>query len=444
MNVITTIRLGAMTTAATVALASCAAFVPGGTSDDYERAADQPVSTELSDDEVTIRVAFTNGPEMMERYIAEFEQLHPQVTVEAEYTEFSAYSKNVNLMMTSGSAPDIAQYNVGMKELIAAREILPLDAYRDAYTWDEKFSVSGLDMLRFSDNGKVFGTGQLYGVPAGMSETGIFVNKKLAAEVGIELPIRDLAGLESAMDRALDAGITPMAVGALDSGGLHLWSNLLNVMMPKEDYRDWVNGTPGGDITGPEALAATRTLTEWSAKGYFAAGANADGQAQSTANFTQGKSIFLLNGNWAAAQIAEEMGDAAGFFTMPGGTPDQPATSSGSTVSFVVSNRTEHADVAAAFLDYLGSESAGRIASDGGFLPPNTETTLELSGVRADLLTAYVAVVAADGMNRFPDSAAPNAYDRLVSGIQALIQGSGDPVAFLDEIQQIRDEYHAG
>jgi ABC-type glycerol-3-phosphate transport system substrate-binding protein len=428
-------------TGLTLALAGCGALTPGS---DEEKRDTSPtsVSTELPDEEVTLDLAFTDGPEMVEALVAAFEDEHPQITINPQYTQFSDYVKNIKLTMTSDTAPDIAQYNVAMKDLIGAGEILELDEYSEAYDWPNAFPEISLTQLTSEPNGKTYGTGNLYGVPAGLSLTGIFYNKDLAEQAGIDGPPATLEEFEADLQAAKDAGLAPLEVGALDSAGLHLWAALLNVLMPQDDYRDWVNGQPGGDLTGPDAVAATEKLVEWAQKGYIAEGANGTGQADATAAFAQGKAVYLMNGNWAAAQVDDELGEDAGFFLFPGPTADGPATGSGFSVSYSVSARTDQPDAAAAFLDFLASDEAAAIESEGGFLPPNIEAAPEQTGVRADLYAAFQRVIEADGLNLYPDFAAPAAYDEQVSGIQKLIAGQGDVEEFLASVQATRDEYH--
>ncbi|MGM7667680.1 ABC transporter substrate-binding protein [Microbacterium sp. A93] len=437
-------RRFAQLSVAAIAVFAIAGCAPGGQATQNSAGAeDREVSTEIGPEEVTLRMATTAPREMVEAYIEGFNELYPQVTIEPEYAEFAAYNTSVNLTMTSNTPPDIAQYGVVMKELVPGGELLSLEQYREAYGWDDVLPGAALAFSEFSDDGKRFGEGDLYGVPTALSETGIFVNKAIAAELGIELPIATLGDLEDAMDKALAAGYTPMEAGGLDTGTLHLWANLLDVLMPSDDFRAWVNGQEGGSITGPGALAATEKLADWAARGFLPADANANGQAQSTANFVEGDTLFLFNGTWAVTQVNDVLGDDGGFFTMPGETADSPATMSGSSVAFMVSSRTEHPDAAVAFLDYMASAEGGKVAVDQGYMPPHVDTKVEAEGATRDLLDAFAAVMADDGMKRFPDSAAPGIIDRMTPGIQALTAGRGDPVAFLAELQEFRDEYHS-
>ena len=74
----------------------------------------------------------------------------------------------------------------------------------------------------------------------------------LPEQSGLNVQKRQVEALDRAPVAVLtDQGVThltglaPLEVGALDSAGLHLWAALLNVVMPQDDYRDWVNRQRG-------------------------------------------------------------------------------------------------------------------------------------------------------------------------------------------------------
>lgn len=441
-----TIRLAVTATAAAIAMTACGALTPGSESEPSGGSASTggPVSTEIPDEEITLQLAFVDGPEMVDQLIAAFEEQHPNVTIEPQFTEFTDYIKSIKLSMTSDTAPDIAQYNPGpMKDLVASGHILDLDPYKEAYGWDEKFPSVSLEQLTSDESGKVYGTGNLYAIPGGLSLTGIFYNKELAARAGIDVPPATLEEFEQALAATKGAGLTPISVGALDSGGAHMWAALLNVMMDTDEYRSWVFGEQDASLATDDAVAATAKFAEWAELGYFNESANGTSQEDSTAQFVNGASVFLMNGNWAASQVAAEMGDNAGFFTVPGPEPDSAATGSGFSVSYSVSAQTEHPEAATAFLDFLVSPEATQIVSDSGFLPPNVEAAPEVHGVLGDLADAFAAVIEDDGLNVYPDFAAPAAFDAMVAGVQSLIAGRMEPQALLGDLQNVRDDYLA-
>lgn len=420
-------------------LTACSALTPGS-EPDPDRPTAVPSATAVPDEEITLRLHFADAPEMVDTLIAEFETEHPNVTVEPQYTQFSDYVKNLRLTLSSDSAPDLAQYAVGMDDLAADGHVLDLAPYRDAYGWNEDFPTVNLDQLTAGEGGG--GAGALYGVPAGLSMTGVYYNRELAERAGIEGPPATLAEFEEQLAAARDAGLTPLGVGALDSGGLHLWAALLNVMMPAEEYRDWVNGAPGATLRTPEAEAAAERVIAWSRAGFLNESANGTGQVDSTARFLEGDSVFLVNGNWAAGQLAAELGENAGFFPMPGAEPGAPTASSGFAVAYAISAQTEHPEAAGAFLDFLGSPEAARIVHDHGFLPVDADAVPEPEGVLGEVARAHRRATADEGINQFPDFAAPAMLDPLRSGVQKLIADRVSPAGFLDALQEVWADQH--
>ncbi|WP_311621468.1 ABC transporter substrate-binding protein [Streptomyces johnsoniae] len=434
--------VAACAAAALLPLAACDALTPGSAAE-APGPRSVPSRTAVPDEDITLRLQFADAPLMVDALIAAFEEEHPRITIEPRYKTFSDYVKNLKLTMTSDSAPDIAQFAVGMTDLAEEGHVLDLAPYREAYGWDASIPPVSLDQLTAGRASEATGGRALFGVPAGLSMTGIYYNKELAARAGIEQPPRTLAEFEDQLAAAEEAGLTPLGVGALDSGGLHLWAALLNHQMPTDDYWDWVNGTEGATIETPQAIAASERVIEWGRLGYYNDSANGTGQVDSTAQFTRGDSVFLINGNWAAGQLATAMGDNVGFFPMPGRRPADPVVASGFSVSYAVSSRTEHPEAAGAFLDFLTTPEAGRIISDNGFLPTNAEAAEPPRGVLADVAEGHRLAVADDGITTFPDFAAPAMLDALRSGVQKLIAGRVEPADYLDALQDVWDEQHA-
>lgn len=422
-------------------LAACDALTPGSAAA-VSGPRSVPSSTAVPEGDVTLRVQFADAPLMVDALIAAFEKGHPGISVEPQYKTFSDYVQNLKLTMTSDSAPDIAQYAVGMTDLAQDGHILDLAPYREAYGWDESIPPVSLDQLTAGRKSEATGGRALFGVPAGLSMTGIYYNKELAERAGIKGPPRTLAEFEEQLAAAKDADLTPLGVGALTEGGLHLWAALLNQLMPTDDYWDWVNGAKGTTIENQAGITASELVVEWGRKGYYHESANGTGQIDSTAQFAKGDSVFLVNGNWAAGQLATTMGDNVGFFPMPGENAGAPTVASGFSVAYAVSSRTEHPEAAGAFLDFLTSPEAGQIISDNGFLPPNPEAVAKPEGVLADIAEGHRRAIADDGITTFPDFAAPAMLDRLRSGVQKLIADRVEPADYLDSLQDEWEEHH--
>lgn len=424
--------------AAALALTSCgsdSADTPAG-------AAPTEVSTEITSDPVTLTLAYTDDPPT-QALVDGFTALHPNVTIETQQTPFSDYVKSVQLSMSSETPPDIAQYNPGaMRSLVPAGLILDLTAWSDAYGWDESFPPSSLEVLTSDDEAKQYGEGGLYAVPGALSVLGVYYNKDLVTAAGVDGPPATLDEFEDDLAAVAASGVDPLTVPSLEVGGLHLWGALLNRLGDIQDYKDWVYGVDGATIQTPAAEEATDTLVDWIAEGYIPESSNAVGYADAIGEFTAGDAAYHVTGNWAAAAIEAELGDNVGFFLMPGPTADAPLVASGASVAYSISAKTEHPDVAAAFLDYLGSADAAPVQVESGFMPVNVDATVEATGLKADIATGFSEVVAVDGIVPFADFAAPAMLDQLVSGIQGLISQQSTTEQFLEGLQGVWSSYH--
>lgn len=437
-----TVPLVAAVVAAGVLLAACGGgLAPRSGGGSSSRSG--PVSTKVPSGKVTLTLAFVDAPDMVKQLIAMYHKQHPNVTIKPQYTQFNDYVKNIKLTMSSNTAPDIAQFNPGaMQSVIAAGLLRDMDPYSKAYGWKSKVPPVSLEQLSTDKTGKVFGTGSLYAVPVGLSLVGVFYNKKEARKAGITAPPKTFAEFEADLAKAKQAGELPLQVGGLDTGTLHLWAELLNVNMPLSRYRTWVYGQKGGDIKTPGAKAATEKVREWAQRGYIAKSANGTSENDSAAKFQQGKGVFHVNGNWAAGDIAKNMKGDAGFFAMPPLKAGGLATGNGFSLSYAVSGKSKHADVAANFLDFLYSPQAAKVESANGFLPANPKAVAKPAGVLGDLNSAYQQVAADNGIQQFPDASAPKMLDTIESGLQSLIAGRMTSDAYLDSVQKTWTDYH--
>ncbi|MBE2998918.1 extracellular solute-binding protein [Nocardiopsis sp. HNM0947] len=425
-------------TAAALVLSSCAVLSTSVREDDTPAS----VSTTVPDGPVTLRLAFTDDPPT-QALVDGFTEQHPNVEVELQQTQFTDYIKTVKLSMSSEDPPDLAQYNPGaMESLVPAGLILDLDQHAEAYGWGETFPSSPLESLRTDPDAAEYGSGSLYAAPGALSILGVFYNKSLLEEAGVDGPPQTLDEFDRSLEQVHASGTTPLGNGSLEVGGFQLWNALLNVLGDEDDYRDWVYGAPGASIETPAADEATDTLTRWAEAGYLPEGTNATTDIDAQADFAAGESAFLVTGNWAAAELAEEMGDDVGFFLMPGPTGEEPPVASGSSVAYAVSSQSENADTAAAFLDYLGSPEAARIQLENGFMPVNPEAPTEGDGVMGEVNAGFGGVVEEESLLPFPDFATPGMVDQLTPGIQGLVSGTTSEEEFLRTLQEEWDEHH--
>ncbi|WP_050799713.1 ABC transporter substrate-binding protein, partial [Streptomyces himastatinicus] len=350
--------LAATGVAGASALAACGSLTPGSSA---KKSSAGPASTARADRQEAhpSSLADADDTTMTPGLVKAFMAKYPNVTIKRQYTGWDDYLKSANTTMSADTAPDIAQFTSGMQNLVRGRLLLDMGAYSRAYGWPKKFP--GLDQITFSDDGRTVGTGQLYGVPAGLSFEGVYVNKAKARKLGLRVPPATLDDLEAMFAKAKAAGETALVEGNLDGGLNHPFNVLLSIFMKPADREAWAFGHQGATITGPEALKAARTLKRWVDEGYVTPKTNGLSDNDATAAFAKGQGVFRISGNWAAAAVAKGLGDDAGYVNAPPATRGAPLRTTGAGVYYCVSSKCDNPDVAAAFLDFAASKGAAPV-----------------------------------------------------------------------------------
>src|SRR3954470_11096234 len=132
----------------------------------------------------------SGGPRNALRALSKsFEQKYPNVTVKITFRDFTSWTKQAKLVVSSDNPPDVFAGNQGYQldgELVKAGLIKPLDEYAKAYGWDKSYSPETLQQFKWTNDGQKFGEGTLWGVAQTGQSVGVFANKKKLAAAGID------------------------------------------------------------------------------------------------------------------------------------------------------------------------------------------------------------------------------------------------------------------
>lgn len=413
-------------------LALLSACTPGGPATETPGATQSPTPS-VPSTPVTLSIAYCDQ-HPVEDLFQGFTALYPNVTFDAQYEDCNTFSTDIVNKLTGSNPPDITEYvDAAIQTVAPAGAIIDLAPYVEAYGWDKKFPASELAQLQLSIDGRVHGEGNQYGIPGGASFVGVFYNKALLAQANLSVPTT-IDEFQAALQTAKAAGITPLALGAHDDGGIHLWGSLVNSLIGPGPAQDWVNGKSGADIDQAGTVQAAQMVVDWMNAGYFTNSPNGTSENDARAGFAAGSALFTVDGSWSMGTIPA--GDAFGFFPFPVAKSGDPVTGQGFTAGFAISSRSPNADVAAAFLDYLASPQAAQISVGLGMLPVNIDTAPDPDpGLATDLRNGYAAATRDDGIVTFYDHATPTMHTTLVQGIQGLIAGQQTPQDFVTSVQ---------
>ncbi len=155
----------------------------GAASETAKTAETDKASVSDEDEKISLRFAWWGGDERNQAtldVIDQFEKLHPNVTIEAEYGGNDGYHDKLATQLASGTAADIVQVDP---------EFFPTYVAAGDYFIDYK--DYGMDLSNFEEsyislpvNGRF--DGRQLGLPTGISGAGILVNKDLADAIGLD------------------------------------------------------------------------------------------------------------------------------------------------------------------------------------------------------------------------------------------------------------------
>jgi len=116
------------------------------------------------------------------------------------------------------------------------------------------------------------GSGAFYAMGLNYSMTGVFYNKRLAAQIGMKEPPKTLAEFESLLAKAKAAKLQPIMEWGSAKSGMGLAFPLQTIMAsvgPVQPINDWIFQKKGATIDTPSNLRAAKILEQWIKDGYF-------------------------------------------------------------------------------------------------------------------------------------------------------------------------------
>jgi raffinose/stachyose/melibiose transport system substrate-binding protein len=425
-------------------LTTSAACAPGQEGGEGTETAADDVETDISgvgDVTLTVWDQEVRGgqAEQIQALNQAFMEEYPNVTIDRTKRSFNDLQRTLRNAITSDEAPDVVQANNGRSDMGAFVEnglLQSLDGYAEAYGWADRFPESVRSLASYTPDGATFGEGNLYGLAQVGEIVGVWYNQAKLDELGLEVP-ETSEDFEAALQTAADAGELPIQFGNLDGWpGIHDYGFVQNQYVAREDIRNLGFGREGASWTSEENLAAAQTFTDWVDAGYFTEDFNGVGYDPAWQAFAGGEGVFLVAGTWLQADLADAMGEDVGFALPPVGESGERAVTGGTGLPFSITEASDNADVAAAYIDFITSDEAMAMIQDAGNLPVVGGSAAAAEGVAADVLEAWNTAGEEDALVPYLDYATPDFYDLLTSEVQKLGGGSVEPQQFLETLEE--------
>lgn len=373
---------------------------------------------------------------LWQRIAADYEKLHPGVTVRYQFLENEAYKAKLPTMLQSGDRPDIIWSWGGgvMRAQIDAGYLRPLGAA----------ALAVVPQMNPADAAAYKVNGQYYGLPILHSAVCFFYNKQLFAKAGVDAAgIKSWDDLLAAVKKLKAAGITPITVGAGEKWPMHFYWSYLAMREGGADVVKKAQAGEDGGFTAPAFVEAGARLQELAALKPFQPGYVGTLALQSAGQFGDGKAAMQLMGNWLLNTQAGNAADGKGLpdsdigiFSFPviDGTPGRATDILGGVNGWLVTKSAPPAadDFLAFFFQKKYQDEA---AAEGDYIPA-------LAGTSAAIKNPIIRQIAttleqATALQIFFDQALGPSVGRVVNDISvAVAAGQMTPKAGAAAVQQ--------
>ncbi|MFG6192005.1 extracellular solute-binding protein [Nonomuraea sp. JJY05] len=370
-----------------------------------------------------------------------FQAKYPNIKINRVSRSFDDLNTTLRLALSGNEPPDIVEANNGrssMGAFVKAGQLRPLDAYAEAYGWKKRYPQSVLRYSSYSADGKIFGEGNLYGLPQVGEVVGIFYNKAKLTKLGLRPPAT-WADFDAALAKAKTAGEVPMQLGNLDKWpAIHVFGTVQSRGVPADQISTLAFGRKGASWNTPENTKAAEELVGWVDKGYFNKGFNGQGYDPAWQAFGKGEGVFLIGGTWLLADLQKALDKDLGFMLPPGATADAaPVATGGTGLPFAITAKSANPDAAAAYIDFITNADAMKVLTTTGNLPvADTAQQSVPAGPQQDVFTAFGTVTAKDGLVPYLDYATPTFADTLGAALQDLLAKKQTPQEFLATLEK--------
>ncbi|MDQ6601015.1 ABC transporter substrate-binding protein [Bacillus salipaludis] len=284
-----------------------------------------------------------------------FNEKYPNIKVKTELTPYGQYFQKLETAATGGALPDVLWMNgAHVAQYAEGKVILPLSdmAKKDHYSLDN-YPKSLIDL--YTVDGKV------YGIPKDFDTTGLWYNKKIFDDAGVQYP-----------DETWDWNKLKEVAKKLTNKDKGIWGYAA-LMGNQGGYYDliWQNGgyiiSNDGKTVGfdqPEAIEALNYNISFIKEGLSPTQAQMTETAASEL-FSSGKVAMMFDGPWMVPEYKKN--PDLNVAVVPKGKKRAVAIHG---LSNVIAANTKHKDAAWKFVQFLGSKEAAEVYAKTGTVIP--------------------------------------------------------------------------
>ncbi|MFV0519517.1 MAG: ABC transporter substrate-binding protein [Lachnospirales bacterium] len=367
--------------------------------------------------------------EYYQAVITSYQEKYPNVTVnDISSTSDETWKTSVVADFQVGNEPDVLFYFTGVdaEPLIESGKLVDVATIQAEYPdYGKDISASPLEFMVEPD-------GNTYALPVRGFWEGLFVNKDLFDQYGLELPT-DWEKMETAVTTFAENGIVPIAVSFADVP--HYWIEHMILSYGGVDEHSKTL-TPGeaAPSSWAEGLQVLNDLYEMNA---FSPDATATSDAATGQLFKDKKAAMMVDGSWFAGGITDQDNTVAIAFPQYSADGKDPSDiiggfSSGFYITKKAWDDPAKREAAVNFvMEMTSTETIAEFAKVGGAPAAEIEVPSDLSPLQASGLEFSSA---AKTVSMPIDSRlSKQAWEYIVSNVSNIVDGSMSAQEVLDQ-----------
>lgn len=306
-----------------------------------------------------------------EEAVAGYEAATGNTVVDESATSNEQWKAQVKADFQTGSEPDVLFFFTGTdaSEFIKNGKVVSIEEIRKEYPDYASNMLDAAMPLSFVD-------AKAYAVPSSGYWEGMFVNKTVLADCGLEVPGPDTTWDEfmEMCETIKSKGYTPIACSLQEVP--HYWFEFC-ILNQGDVAKHAEVPASGADEAGQRWVAGLNTLKEMYEKGYFPANTLTAGDADTFQMMADNKAAFAIDGSWKvgwftgsedAAGNVEDIDDYTVTYVPGSGSRKATDIVGGISMGYYITEKAwsdpEKRDAAVQFVEYMtrryGQQVRGR------------------------------------------------------------------------------------